>query len=121
MKPGETLNPGGKPVNSRNRLQGKFLRAIADDFELHGLEAIQRMREEKPERYIECIAALMPKEFAQTSPLDGYTEEEIDNAIAAVEATIVAKAQQVLSRRVDHVETVDSGNGVTARGALVGH
>ena len=94
MKPGETLNPGGKPVNSRNRLQGKFLRAIADDFELHGLEALQRMREEKPERYIECIAALMPKEFAQTSPLDGYTEEEIDDAIAAVEATIVAKAQQ---------------------------
>jgi hypothetical protein len=33
---------------------------LADDFERHGVEAIERVRIEKPEAYIKVIASLLP-------------------------------------------------------------
>lgn len=63
FKPGNLANPGGKPVKSRNRLQGAFLRALADDFEEHGPAALVAMRKEKPSDYIRVVASLMPKEL----------------------------------------------------------
>ena len=91
IAPGETRNPGGKPVGARNRLQGDFLRAIADDFATHGKRAIVTMREEKPAEYIRAIASLMPKELEITRPLDDVSDDELNAAITAVRAVIAAQ------------------------------
>jgi hypothetical protein len=81
FKPGVSGNPGGKPVGTRNRLQGDFLRALADDFDQHGRAAIIRMREEDPAAYVRLVAQLMPKEFEINRPLDGLTDDELYAAI----------------------------------------
>lgn len=91
-KLGEVRNPGGKPVGARNRLQGDFMRAIADDFAAHGKRAIVQMREEKPSEYIRAIASLMPKELEITKPLDDVSDDELNAAITAVRAVIAAQA-----------------------------
>ncbi len=54
-------NPLGRPRGSRNKLSEDFIRALADDFERHGAQAIADVRERKPEHYLKAICAIMPK------------------------------------------------------------
>jgi hypothetical protein len=91
IKPGEIRNPGGKPVGSRNRLQGDFMRKMADDFEKHGKKAIETMREEKPAEYIRAIASLMPKELEISHPLDDLSDEQLNAAVIAARAILAAQ------------------------------
>jgi hypothetical protein len=58
LKPGASPNPGGKPADARNRVQAKFISALADDFDQHGPAAIAAMREKDPASYIRAIVSL---------------------------------------------------------------
>jgi hypothetical protein len=62
FKPGHPGGPG-RPEGGKNKLGEFFLRALVQDFEEHGEEAIERMREKSPGEYVRVIAGLMPKEF----------------------------------------------------------
>jgi hypothetical protein len=81
FKPGQSGNPGGKPAGARNRLQGDFLNALADDFAKHGKKAIERMRAESPAAYVKAISGLMPKQIDMRRPLEDLTDEELAGAI----------------------------------------
>ncbi len=58
-------NPGGpgRPKGSKNKLSEYFLHALAEDFEEHGIGAIERVRESSPGEYLRVIAGLVPREF----------------------------------------------------------
>lgn len=86
--PGQSGNPGGKPKAARNRLQGAFLNALAEDFDTHGKDAIVRAREEDPMGYVKAIAALMPKQVEQSQPLDDLTDAELTAGIALLRARL---------------------------------
>ena len=62
FRPGQSGNPGGKPLHARNRLSGRFLSELADDFDQYGRAAIVACREQNPARYLAIIASLLPKE-----------------------------------------------------------
>jgi hypothetical protein len=49
FKPGESGNPKGRPKGARNRLGTKFLEALEADFNKHGAQAIEQVRQKKPE------------------------------------------------------------------------
>jgi hypothetical protein len=89
--PGVSANPGGKPVGARNRLQGKFLNTLADDFEKHGKEAIEAMRRDDPSAYVRAVASLMPKELEVKRPLEELTDDELSSAIDALRSFVVAQ------------------------------
>jgi hypothetical protein len=59
FKPGQ----GGRKKGARNRLGEDFLLALANDFESHGAEAIERVRIERPDAYLRVIASLLPKDL----------------------------------------------------------
>ena len=82
FKPGRSGNPGGKPVGSRNKLQGDFMRALSEDFAEHGKAAIAQCRMEKPDVYLRIVASLFPKDMEVQHPLDDLSDEELENAIA---------------------------------------
>jgi gentisate 1,2-dioxygenase len=82
FKPGQSGNPGGKPVNARNKLQTEFLNKLAKDFAENGEEAILQTRQKDPARYLQIVAALMPKQVEQTQPMDDMTNAEF---LAALE------------------------------------
>jgi hypothetical protein len=63
FQPGHPGGPG-RPKGSRHRLGEAFLKALADDFEQHGVGVIERLRIEKPEAYAKVIASLLPKEIS---------------------------------------------------------
>lgn len=62
-KPGETGNPNGRTVGSRNKLGEAFIDALFADFQANGIAAIVACREASPEAYIRVIAGLMPQKF----------------------------------------------------------
>ncbi|HEY6019151.1 MAG TPA: hypothetical protein VIY48_04405 [Candidatus Paceibacterota bacterium] len=88
---GQSGNPGGKPVAARNRLQGDFMRTLAEDFAEYGHSAIVEMRLNSPAQYVKAIASLMPKELEITRPLDDISDDELNAAITAVRAVIAAQ------------------------------
>ena len=92
FKPGQSGNPGGRPVGSRNKLQGDFMRELADDFSEHGRTAIQNCRTEKPDVYIKVVASLMPKELEIKRPLEELSDDELDNAVALLRERLGAAA-----------------------------
>lgn len=84
-------NPGGpgRPKGSRQKLSDSFLKALADDFEHHGVATVERIREEKPEAYVNAIGKLMPKLMELTGK-DGdpiETINRIENVIVDANPT----------------------------------
>ena len=63
-------NPGGpgRPKGSRSKLSEAFLKALSDDFDEHGLDAVQKVRDEKPDAYLNVIGKLMPKLMELSGP-----------------------------------------------------
>lgn len=57
-------NPGGgRPKGARNKLGELLLEALKEDFEAHGVEAIQTMRADKPAEYVKALVSILPKEM----------------------------------------------------------
>lgn len=67
FKPGNA----GRPKGSRNKLSEAFIRALAEDFEKHGEDAIKAVRDDKPESYLGVIGRLMPKLLELSGPDGG--------------------------------------------------
>ena len=86
FQPGVSPNPGGKPVGSRNKLQGDFMRELCNDFEANGKAAIIACRTEKPDVYVKVIASLMPKELEIKRPLEELSEDELVAGVNALQS-----------------------------------
>ncbi len=54
-------NPG-RPKGSKNKLQEDFFRDLASAWETHGIVALQQMLTEYPEKFVQTVAGLMPKD-----------------------------------------------------------
>lgn len=91
FKPGVSPNPGGKPVGSRNALQGDFMRALAEDFAAHGVQAIKKTREDSPAQYVKIVASLMPKELEIKRPLEEMTDDDLIAGVAALQSYLDAQ------------------------------
>jgi hypothetical protein len=87
-QPGQSGNPGGKPKGARNRIQGAFLNALADDFDAHGKKALEAAREKDPMGYVKAIASLMPRQVEETKPLDDLTDAELVAGIALLRSRL---------------------------------
>jgi hypothetical protein len=92
-QPGQSGNPNGRPLGSRNKLNEKFILALHDDFVEHGPKVIARVREEKPDIYLKVIASILPRELhvKDHSTFDGMTNEQLDEILGTVRAVIAAR------------------------------
>jgi len=83
FQPGQSGNPAGRPLGSRNKLGEAFIQALQEDFAEHGVEAVRKVRAEKPDQYLKVIASLMPKEHRLSfdDQYDGMTDAELAERI----------------------------------------
>jgi hypothetical protein len=83
FRPGQSGNPGGKPLLARNRLSARFLGELASDFDQHGRAAIVACREQSPERYLAIVASLLPKELKleRDPALADYSDNELQGML----------------------------------------
>ena len=84
FKPGNTFGQGRR-VGSRNKLQHKFVEALAADFEKEGEKVIKIARIEKPIEYLKLVASLLPKELLITdNVLEEMSDEQLLETIREV-------------------------------------
>jgi len=82
---GSTGNPNGRPRGSRNKLAGALIDALHEDFEKHGVAAIQKVREEDPAAYLRTICAVLPKDLEMTLTINHELFVEVENFRQAYE------------------------------------
>jgi hypothetical protein len=63
FQPGQSGNPRGRTKGARNKFTDAFLKAMLADFETHGVEAIQQVRENSPGTYLRVAASILPKQL----------------------------------------------------------
>lgn len=61
----------GRPKGTRNKLSTAFLKALSDDFEANGEAVVAKIRESKPDVYLNVIGRLMPKLMELSGPDGG--------------------------------------------------
>lgn len=90
-KPGQSGNPRGRPKGSRNALGEDFLRALQQDFALHGASTIEKVREERPHEYLKLVAGILPKELnVNKNPVEDLTDEDLQALIEMLHRQVQA-------------------------------
>src|SRR6266567_2346039 len=92
-QPGQSGNPKGRPIGSRNKLNEKFILALHDDFAEHGPAVIERVREQRPDVYLKVIASILPREmhFKNESPFEGMSSEQLDEMLESIRGILAAR------------------------------
>src|SRR5262249_31500346 len=80
--------------SSRRALNKRFLLDLAEDWQQHGREVLKRVRRESPGAYLKVCAMLVPKEMKveYSRGVKDLTDEQLDQAIAWIEAMLAAQA-----------------------------
>lgn len=80
---------GGRPKGARAALGEAFLKALKEDFENHGVVAVEIVRTEKPDQYLKVIASLLPKELnLNVNDAESMTDDELIERIRELDAAI---------------------------------
>ena len=96
FQPGQSGNPSGGRPGSRHRqqLNGEFIAALLRDFRHGGPAAIAKVRKNQPAAYLKILALLVPREMQieHTNRIKQMTDEEIEQAIEAIQTMLAARA-----------------------------
>jgi hypothetical protein len=90
---GQSGNPKGRPIGSRNKLNEKFILALHDDFAKHGPAVIEKVRETRPEIYLKVIASILPRElhFRTANAFDGISDEELNESLESIRRVLASR------------------------------
>src|SRR5262249_5409219 len=101
---------------SRRAFSADFIRTLADDFRLNGRQAIEKVRKTQPAAYMKICALLVPREMQieHSSMIKQMSDEQIEEAIAAIQAMLDARAAKVIEGEAEVVPSLPApGSGGT--------
>jgi hypothetical protein len=80
---GQSGNPNGKPLGSRNKLKEAFWADFCDAWKTHGQAALSLVAQEDPSTFVKVAASIMPKE-TELSMREVSARDLSDDALAAI-------------------------------------
>jgi hypothetical protein len=100
----------GSPEATRRSFNKDFLLALAADFKKHGAAAIEKVRKTQPAAYMKICALLVPREMKleHSGGVKAMTDEQIEDAIAAIKAWMAAQAGEAAKVIEGEAEVVPS-------------
>jgi hypothetical protein len=102
-------NPGGSPEATRRAFNKRFLLDLAEDWQQHGREVFKRVRRESPASYLKVCAMLVREMKVENSnAIKDLTDEQLELAIAAIEAMLAAQAGETAKVIEGEAEVVPS-------------
>ena len=95
---------------TRRSFNKDFLLALAADFKKHGAAAIEKVRKTQPAAYMKICALLVPREMKleHSGGVKAMTDEQIEDAIAAIKAWMAAQAGEAAKGIEGEAEVVPS-------------
>src|SRR5262249_2719528 len=80
-------NARGTLEGSRRAFSADFIRTLADDFRLHGRQAIEKVRKTQPAAYMKICALLVPREMKleHSGGVKAMTDEQLERTLEAIE------------------------------------
>ena len=69
-KPGQSGNPMGRPKGAKNKVSEKFLENLQDNWEKHGVNALEKAAVNDPMQYVKMVASLVPRELKQETSIN---------------------------------------------------
>ena len=92
FQPGNKLGKG-RPKGSRNKLGEDFIQALQANFNEHGPETIETVRQERPHEYLKVVASILPKELnIKKEALDEMSDDDLVTMLDAVRTAVLAGA-----------------------------
>jgi hypothetical protein len=91
--------------------QALSARSGGEDWQQHGREVFKRVRRESPAAYLKVCAMLVPKEVKlehSTSAIKAMTDEQIEQAIEAIQIMLAARADETAKVIEGEAEVVPS-------------
>lgn len=90
--PRRELSPG-RPKGSKHRLSESFISALCDDFDKHGVKAIQKVRDNAPGEYLRVIAQILPKDInVKYDEIEAMEHDEIKRELEAIRDALATGA-----------------------------
>lgn len=88
-KPFGPNNKGGRPKGSRHKLGEAFLQDMLNDWKANGVNAIEKVREQKPEQYLKVVASILPKDInVNVNEFEDATTDELIEQIRQLDTII---------------------------------
>ena len=95
---GFSENRGGNSHRTRHLLNQEFMEALLVNVRHEGKKAIEKVARNQPAVYLKILALLVPREMQieHTNRIKQMTDEEIDQAIEAIETMLAARAGEAV-------------------------
>ena len=66
FQPGQSGNPKGRPVGSRNKLSETFITDLAELWDEQGPDILRRVATDEPSKMLAAMVQVLPKDFQVT-------------------------------------------------------
>ena len=93
-QPGQSANPKGRAMGSRQKLTEKFINDLAANYDRDGMRAIERVAEENPFGYLQIICRLLPKDTHLTISTDLSTSLPPEQLKRIAEAWMISQQEE---------------------------
>jgi hypothetical protein len=112
--------PGGpgRPLGSRNKLSEDFLCDLQEDWEQHGREILQIMREKFPEIYFQSMVKLALVHRVEVGEPKAFDKPRtVEEALDQLEQKVGPRGRREFEkflRKMERLEAEENGEGVAA-------